>query len=584
MFVHAGASLHGHELKREPSPSQLPMNRPVPLLRSALRPLSDTHTPTRHHNANKHARFSLPSNSPTDFASGRRSFTEPILPSSSLPASPATTDPPADFVSPTTFCFRPQFLRPASDPAVRFREPTPTMASRLSAAASVSTVPSEDDESVASSDVSEYTLDSSTRRRRLRREQKQVTQYRLAVPPPQRKSRPRSLIHFRPPMLLQLQRIDVKRGVPAFDVLPPSIASSSLLVPRLAQRLRAKPTLGPDDLVVVRSEDYKSDSPADSNNARLESRDLMGIISPLPDLGEDVAEIVMGDGSVWTTSLQPNGAYEFKSTDGNGITRTARWAKSKGVPRRESGTPTSTDFPAPEPRWTFSVLSPSTKRHPIMGTLNPDNLIVYDTYRSLSASSSRHPPTRPFPVPGDAAATSTSTSDERVHRVTPDEYKKLMIVTATWIKMRLQKGSGSASANPKRRNSMHCSADSTGSVTERRRTFPFTKDSDRSSPRPSLSTLRVGDGQAQAYAPGASQPDTPRRHMSTGAAYMRRRRMETDSFGEAKSVEEKLRDNGLQPVVKTKEPGSEDEGTASCRIKVRRLTQKLFHRKAVAAK
>ena len=65
---------------------------------------------------------------------------------------------------------------------------------------------------------------------------------------------------------------------------------------------------------------------------------------------------------------------------------------------------------------------------------------------------------------------------------------------------------------------------------------------------------------------------------------MRRRRMQTDSFGEAKSVEEKLRDNGVQPVIRTKEPGSEDEGTASCRIKVRRLTQKLFHRKAVAAK
>jgi len=582
MFVHAGASLHGHELKREPSPSQLPMNRPVPLLRSALRPLSDTHTPTRHHNANKHARFSLPSNSPTDFASGRRSFTEPILASSSLPNSPATTDPPADFVSPSTLCLRPQFLRPASYSAVRFREPTPTMASRLSAAASVSTTPSEDDESVASSDVSEYTLDSSTRRRRLRREQKQVTQYRLAVPPPQRKTRPRSLIYFRPPVLLQLQRLDVKRGVPAFDVLPPSIASSSLLVPRLAQRLRAKPTLGPDDLVVVRSEDYKSDSPTDSNSARLESRDLMGIISPLPDLGEDVAEIVMGDGSVWTTSLQPNGAYEFKSIDRHGITSTARWAKSKGVTRRDSGTPTSTDFPVPDPRWTFSILSPSTKRHPIMGTLDPDNLVVYDTYRSLSASSSRHPPTRPFPVPGDATATNTSTSDERVHRVTPEEYKKLMIVTATWIKMRLQKGP--ASANPKRRNSMHCSADSTNSVAERRRTFPFTKDSDRSSPRPSLSIPRVCDGQAPARAPGCSQPDTPRRHMSSGAAYMRRRRMETDSLSEVKSVEEKLRDNGVQPVVRTKEPGSEEEGTATCRIKVRRLTQRLFHRKAVAAK
>ena len=72
--------------------------------------------------------------------------------------------------------------------------------------------------------------------------------------------------------------------------------------------------------------------------------------------------------------------------------------------------------------------------------------------------------------------------------------------------------------------------------------------------------------------------------MSSGAAYMRRRRMETDSLSEVKSVEEKLRDNGVQPVVRTKEPGSEEEGTATCRIKVRRLTQRLFHRKAVAAK
>lgn len=466
------------------------------------------------------------------------------------------------------------------------------MALRASAAPSVSTLTSDDEESLVGSDVgSEYTTNSSTRRRRRKPSSKQATRYAFARPAPQLKTQQRALIQFRPRMLLQVQRIEPKRPIPAFDILPSSTVSTSFLVPRLAKSFprvfRAKPELGPDDLVIVKSEDYKSGAPAHKHHGRIEDRDLMGVVSPLPDFGDNAAEIIMADGSVWATRALAKGGYEFNSIDRLGVARTARWAK-KNLPasRRTSDIPTSPSSASTTDRWVFSIVDPSSKRHPIMGALDSEDLAVYDNYTSLSASAGRFPPTKPFSNRElNNSAPSTPTKGERETHTTPEEYKRLMIVTASWIKLRLNGWPNSA--NPTfRRNSMHCRSPSGASVAERRRTYPFANNTDHTSPlqspRPSFGTSRVSDERPQARAQEPTQPEVPKRHMSTGAAYMRRRRMETESLEEEQARKENLRlgkDHlGDDQIIKTKGLGGEEERTVTCRIKMRRLTQKLFHR------
>lgn len=465
------------------------------------------------------------------------------------------------------------------------------MSNRASAPPSVTNLSSDDEESLAGSDITDYTIDSSTRRKRRKRSPRQATCYSLAHPPPRRKTKQRSLIQFRPSTLLQLQRLDTRRPIPAFDVLPSSTVSTSFLLPRLAQRfprvLRAKPELGPDDLVVVRSEDYESGSSSNrKGHEKLEQRDLMGVVSPLPEFGDNAAEIIMGDGSIWSTTLLPNGSYEFNCIDSHGITTTARWARKPAVlERKSSDVPPSHDTnPPDEYRWTFSIIDPSTRRHPIMGVLTSQEVWTYDTYTAMSASAGRYPPTKPFAhhaIPGDSGAVQppTPTQPERSTHVVSEEYKKLMIVTASWISLR-HKGWPDF-ANPKlRRNSLHRRNTST-SVAERRRTYPSVNNADHITPGQLFRSPRASDERPQARAQDSFQPEPPKRHMSTGAAYMRRRRMETKSLEEPKTMKENLRvdkEEALNPVIRTKGLGSEDEKTATCRIKVRRLTQRLFRR------
>lgn len=603
MFVHAGASLHGHELsspKRDTSPAkgnsnhhQQPRNR---LLRSALRPLGDANNTTSSpNNHSKHARFSLSLSSPSDLPSGRRSFTDPVLSPSPSPLPSSPTSPlTLSQASPSL----PRQRRPASDIvskkdlAVRFREPTSTMASRASVADANAAFHS-DDESLAGSDITDYTIDSSTRSRRRKTSPRNPTRYAFAHPAPQRKTKQRNLIHFRPRMLLQLQRLESRRPIPAFDVLPSSTVSTSFLHPRLSRhfpRLRTKPELGSNDLVVVKSEDYKSALPAHSDHGKLENRDLMGVVSPLPEFGEDAAEIIMGDGSVWSTTLRGDGSYEFNCIDSHGIARTARWAKRPIVPgRRASDIPPSPASTSPEYRWTFSIIDPLTKRHPIMGVLTAQELVTYDTYSSVSSSWGRFPPTKPFSnlaAQGDSLVIqpSTPTKPERTTHDVPEEYKELMIVTASWISMRLKGWPDLSSPKPRRNSTQPRKASTTSSVAERRRTFPFSSTSDhlspQLSPRPSFGTPRASDERPRARAQDSFQPEPPIRHMSTGAAYMRRR-IETGSVDDGRAMKENVRTEKEEippPVIRTQGSGSEEERTVTCRIKVKRLTQKLFHR------
>lgn len=170
---------------------------------------------------------------------------------------------------------------------------------------------------------------------------------------------------------------------------------------------RAKSELGQNDVLVVRSDDYGPHTPASSlrpgsrNDAdadaadRIEDRDVLAVINSLSSQGGNgCAEIVLEDGSTWLASSMANGSFEFTHIDSRGCTKTARWARRRPAPwmtgTAPAGSPTPQP-PPPEPWWTFSVMDPESKRHPVMGSLTPDSVELYDTYNTLSASSGRYP-------------------------------------------------------------------------------------------------------------------------------------------------------------------------------------------------
>lgn len=420
MFLHSGASLHGHEYSAHRSSTQAPPGR-LPFLRSALRRPSDA------------------------------DVTGPPVPAASPapPARPVSYHEKAPSITSVTPVRRTSRSRPKSEYmprrelSVRFREP------ETDDDLPPSEVQSEDE---GCSDVGELS-DSSTasRRRRRKRSLRRSTQFLLAHPAPRPGAKQRRLVQVRPRLLLQLQELSEKRALPAFDVLPSSLISGPLIVPRLAKRcpclFRAKPVLGLNDLLIVRSEDYDTPTTLGSLDSEdsLDQRDVVAVISPLPHMGDDSAEITMEDGSTWESSRMANGSYEFIGVDERGRISTARWVKKSStpvtIPPPANGDQTPPPSPVPsDVKWTFSMIHPDTRRHPIMGSLMSNTLDVFDTYNTMSTSSGRYPPTRCTPLDpklaSDWIVSNPPEIQSRLTKVVPEDIKLLMVATASWVNLR----------------------------------------------------------------------------------------------------------------------------------------------------
>ncbi|KAF5705453.1 hypothetical protein FMUND_12130 [Fusarium mundagurra] len=422
MFLHAGASLHGHEYSTNRQ-TQAPQGA-LPFLRSALRRRSDADKTTR------------------PLSADVTSLTQP------RPMSYHEKLPPVTTVTPVRRTSRPRpksEYMPRRDLSVRFREP------ETDDDLPPSEVQSEDEGSAACSDISDLS-DSSTapRRRRRKRTFRKSTQFLLAHPAPRPGARQRRLVH-RPRLLLQLQEVGEKRPIPAFDVVPSSLITGSQIVPRMAKRcprlFHTKPVLGINDLLIVRSEDYGTPASPGSLDTEdsLDQRDVVAVISPLPQMGDESAEIVMEDGSTWESSLMANGSYEFIGVDERGRISTARWVKKTSTPTspmpRNTGEQTPPPSPLPaEVKWTFSMIHPDTRRHPIMGSLMSNTLDVFDTYNTMSTSSGRYPPTRNTPLDSKLASdwivSNPPEIQSRLTKVVPEDIKLLMVATASWVNLR----------------------------------------------------------------------------------------------------------------------------------------------------
>lgn len=551
MFLHAGASLHGHEYSTNRQ-TQAPQGA-LPFLRSALRRRSDADKTTRPLSADV---TSLPQLRPM-------SYHEKL--------------PPATTVTPVRRTSRPRpksEYMPRRDLSVRFREP------ETDDDLPPSEVQSEDEGSAACSDISELS-DSSTapRRRRRKRTFRKSTQFLLAHPAPRPGARQRRLVHLRPRLLLQLQEVGEKRPIPAFDVVPSSLITGSQIVPRMAKRcphlFRTKPALGMNDLLIVRSEDY--DTPASPGSLdtedSLDQRDVVAVISPLPQMGDESAEIVMEDGSTWESSLMANGSYEFIGVDERGRISTARWVKKTSTPTSPMPKNTGEQTPPPSPlpaevKWTFSMIHPDTRRHPIMGSLMSNTLDVFDTYNTMSTSSGRYPPTRNTPLDSKLASdwivSNPPEIQSRLTKVVPEDIKLLMVATASWVNLR-QSGLP-ASGICRTPSTLQKRTLSNGGGPQRAQTFPA---------RPSLPLVNPSHQLPHVNTSPASSSldsctsDTParRRSVSYNAGFVKR------------FVTPRVSEDG-RPPLETLDIKSDRPPTRRVSISVRNFADKIFRRRS----
>ena len=397
MFLHSGASLHGHEYSTPP-PNRL--QRRVPFLRSALRPMTDNDANGGYPTPPQNGSNPSPSLSQTPTKNPRpRSYTATSpLPSPDSQYLPSRPRPRSDYLKKDHVRFAEAAAELEESPSSSIEQHRQSPSPERAWAGH-----SEDESAYSEASDGDTSLPSVPRKRK-RRAPRSGTRYLVAQPPPQTIKKHRRF-HLRHTLLLQLQQLTDKRPKPAFDVLHPSVLRKGApkLTGRFPNPFGARRELTSDDLILTRSEDYDSVTPDDSSD-ELGNREVVAVISPRSN-GDGRTDIVLTDGTIWTATAMTSGSYEFTTVRPDGTVVTARWAKRKVALEEEDNY-----------KYTFSIIDPLSRRHPIMGTLTPSTLEVLDNYTTVSPhSSGRHPPTRPFSIEGSGVAERTTLPvDERM--------------------------------------------------------------------------------------------------------------------------------------------------------------------------
>ena len=242
---------------------------------------------------------------------------------------------------------------------------------------------------------------------------------------------------IRPRLLLQLQQVSqIPRPLPILDVLP-----STVFLPRLARKFptifRGKNGLGPNDLIIVTSDLYEqtgADQAAGSehdDNDEEEHQEVVATICQLltdEALHKGKAEICLNQGPVWEATPLPNGSYEFAAQTSQGV-QILRWVM-RGAKNRRTSAPPGSPVQAESKRFTFSVINPNTRRHPVLATMTRNHLEVFDEYSM--------PATAPSSLPTSAMSMMSDGSDDvSSDRITLDkELRMLIIITSIWVGFR----------------------------------------------------------------------------------------------------------------------------------------------------
>lgn len=273
------------------------------------------------------------------------------------------------------------------------------------------------------------------------------TSFLLAHPPPAIKHRQR--FNIRPKILLQLQQISyATRPVPILDVLP-----SVVFAPSLARKFpgifKGKDGLGADDLVVVNSQNYESPNGSNGKSENIseddswDTREIVAAICQPKKRGvgsEGNTEICLNHGPSWDASSLPTGAYEFVSVDEKGRRTVARWVPRPPISRRRSynGQDSSSAPLADQRRFTFSLINPDSRRHPVIATLSRSSIDVSDRY-SIPAPIS--PESGTFSLPDQSLSVADvrhAHFDEKkllkTTMIETDELlRTLIVITGIWV-------------------------------------------------------------------------------------------------------------------------------------------------------
>ena len=272
------------------------------------------------------------------------------------------------------------------------------------------------------------------------------TTYNLAQPPP---TAGRQKLHIRPKILLQLhQVIPSRRPKPVYEVIP-----FTLLAPRSTRRLartfNTKDRLGPNDLLIVKAEEYGHRDEDKSDDERWGARDVIGIICPAKRRDSDKGscsktEVLLEDGSSWEVTQLPNGGYEFNFVDDHGLPLKRRWVPKTVHNRRVSTMSNGSQTPAnnsEDKRFNFSTISNNSRRHPVIATMSRTSIDVSDSYAMPTATS---PPTPGYPPSGLTTPIATPSSitdamsfmdfkEERLPIQTDDALRKFILVSGIWV-------------------------------------------------------------------------------------------------------------------------------------------------------
>ncbi|KAK2762076.1 hypothetical protein FQN54_001083 [Arachnomyces sp. PD_36] len=256
------------------------------------------------------------------------------------------------------------------------------------------------------------------------------TSFQLAHPP--RNARHERL-RIRPKLLLQLQQISkTARPVPTLDVVPSAVFGPKIINKRSGM-FKGKDRAGPNDLVVVTSESYKQSCAAEDNDNTFSSeyessgREVIATICPArkeEGKAKGKAEICLNGGLAWEATLLPNGSYDFVALNEHGLQTTVRWARRSKSNRRASGASTIPGSAEENRRFTFSIIDPTTRRHPVIASMTRKSIDVVDQHPTSSATK-------------NTAEGTTSPSETRtVIMETDDKLRALIVVTGIWVAFR----------------------------------------------------------------------------------------------------------------------------------------------------
>ena len=241
---------------------------------------------------------------------------------------------------------------------------------------------------------------------------------------------------IRPKLLLQLQQVSqIPRPLPILDVLP-----STVFLPRLARKFptifRGKDGLGPNDLIIVASDLYEQAGVdqavgSEHDDDEEEHQEVVATICQLltdEALSKGKAEICLNQGPVWEATPLPNGSYEFAAQTSQGV-QILRWVL-RGAKNRRTSAPIGSPVQTESKRFTFSVINPNTRRHPVLATMTRNHLEVFDEY-SIPATVSSSLPTSAMSMVSDGS------DDISSDRITLDkELRILIIITSIWVGFR----------------------------------------------------------------------------------------------------------------------------------------------------